>query len=89
MACPGLVHLEFVLKGVCCVIMSFFGVIGNSISFFVFSKGRKKNTILILLRALAVADSLYLIGYVATHSWYQFYAYEGNTHYFFLPVQPC
>ncbi len=77
MACPALVHLDFVLKGVCCVILSFFGVIGNGISFFVFSKGRKKNTILILLRALAVADSLYLIGYVATQSWYQFYAYEG------------
>ena len=70
--------LDFALKGIFAVICCGLGLFGNTVAFIVFSKGRHKNSVLILLRSLAVADSLYLIGYVASQSWCPFFIYQGK-----------
>ena len=69
---------QFVVMGCVAAIFIVCGLIGNSLAFIVFLRGRQKQTILIWLRTLALADSLYLIGYATTQCWYQFYLFTGK-----------
>ncbi len=70
--------LNFILKGCFATLLVIIGITGNLASFIIFSSGRHKNTVLIFLRSLAIADSLYLMGYFLSFSWYQFFHFYGK-----------
>ena len=69
---------QFVVMGCVAAVFIICGLIGNSLAFVVFIRNRQRHTILIWLRTLALADSLYLLGYAATQCWYQFYLSSGK-----------
>ncbi len=59
--------------------LCFSGFIGNIAILVVFYKGRHKcNTMSILLVALAMADTLWLLGYFVTQSYYNFRKKDGT-----------
>ncbi len=70
--------LNLILKGFFASPLIVAGIIGNLAAFIVFSSRKQKNTVLIFLRSLAIADSLYLLGYFVSYSWYQFYYFYGK-----------
>ncbi len=76
--CESYKLLNLILKGFLASPLIAAGICGNLAAFIVFSSRRHKNTVLIFLRSLAIADSLYLAGYFATFSWYQFYYFYGE-----------
>ncbi len=69
---------QFIMMGCVAAVFIICGLIGNTLTFIVFIRGRQKHTILVWLRTLAVADSLYLLGYATTQCWYQFFSIRGK-----------
>ena len=77
-ACEMHVKFQFAFVGCLAGILCIFGIFGNTISFLIFTRGRQKNAVVLMLRALAVADSLYLASYFGVQSWYQLPLYLGE-----------
>ncbi len=83
-ACETEELVNFILKGCFATLLVTVGILGNLASFVVFSCDKHRNTVLIFLRSLAVADSLYLAGYFVSFSWYQFYYFYGKYFYAYI-----
>ena len=77
-ACQMHINFQFAFAGCIAGILCILGIFGNSVAFLIFTRGRQKNVVLLLLRALALADSLYLALYFTVQCWYQLFVYLGN-----------
>ena len=75
------IHLNFQFAFAGCIagLLCIFGITGNVIAYLIFTRGRQKSAVLLMLRALAVADSLYLASYLVVQCWYQFLLYTGKS----------
>ena len=74
------IHLNFQFAFVGCIagLLCIFGIAGNVIAYMIFTRGRQKSAVLLMLRALAVADSLYLASYFVVQCWYQLFVFTGK-----------
>ncbi len=69
---------DFILAGCIVGALCIFGIIGNVVAFVVFTMRRHRSVAMLLLRVLAVADSLYLLTHFISKCWYQFAIYFGK-----------
>ena len=77
-ACQTHINFQFACVGCIAGLLCIFGITGNVLAYLIFTRGRQKSAVLLMLRALAVADSLYLLSYFVVQSWYQILIYLGK-----------